>query len=562
MPEPLISTVPHWPLPSAKRMRLAKIGVKLCEHFESNYVGLREIKIFVQKVWTPDGPTHGDGIQRLELAPRRKPPTFQDLCRITWLRAERFVRQQKAKTQFRVHFIGEEDGKPFNRQCRFTIETNEVLDDDLEAEDQGDGTDDDGKDGKAEGTDQEGDKPNEEEDEDDKANWSNDGAAPNALVPLEERIEPSGQRHVIPQTINPHFITHVQRDTLELAHRAYSGPMKENRLLVQEMRHDTAAFVRDLKSMAEMLLNQSMNMRRLDSERHDKQVTYMQTRMESLEKQQIESNKLNYRQYENLQELAKQGWVAFLDAMRMKSEVVDERIEWARFIKEEAEQAQPVGVAVPQESGAGSLIREASKSPLLIGGLSIILRKAGNEEGATLLEGLAKDASKRQGVDEDEDEDEDDETIDVDATEHPNDTTPGNGQPPGQSGPFVGHPSAPPQHAAPTPFADRVRAFRGALDKKSFDGMRQVLSKRAWNAFEKASRAMDDRVTIEAITTMDVELSKDKLALLQLMEHLTETQMEAIATIVEDVKKVRAKTARRAAPRRPPPRPGPAAPSE
>lgn len=544
-------------------MKQARFQSRLLGSFEENFEGLEQLKMVIQRQETPDGRIGGGEIQRFDLKRGSSDLTPTDLCRIVWLRGERYVRKSQYKTQFRVHFIGTDADGTFNHQCRFTISVADLLETSHVDDDEGEGDDDDEEDEDEEsedeededeeGDDEEDEEEEEEDDDDDKENWSDESSGPAPLVPVgTQRVAVSGDTHYAPQQLNPHYITHLvtssQGSALRLAERAFLKPMEENRRMLSDMRKDNSAVITDLKAMAEMLLRESNNMRRADREFFEKIIDTQTRRMEVLEGQLNEQNKLNHRQYENLQELAKQGWVAFLDAMRMKSEVVDERIEWAKFLADEAERTAvpaPIPEAPRGPSGLTSIVQSAMKSPSMVGGLAMIMRRRGSVQDAEFLEDLARRMASGGEEDDDEDEEDDDDVVDASAT-------PSNGSS-HSSEPFVGHAAGPAQ--APCPFADRIRAFRSSFSRSKLRAIRKAMPQVVWDALERACATQDDRVAVQCILQMDREFSKDQTAMLGLLPHFTEDQAIEIQEAVKEAKAIAKAAGRRAPPRRPGPQP-------
>lgn len=548
-----ISPEPDWNLPPDTRLEHAKPGPQMLRCFEAQHRGLREVRLIVCQIETADGvQSTSDDIQRLHLETklRAKPPvSAETLCRITWLRGEQYVRLHRHKTQFRVHLVGTNDDGRFNKQTRFTILPDDVIaesivDENADAPADADAPPADGnQDDSFQGHDDDGEWNKEPKDTD---------KAPNAMMPIETVVEPiTGVTYPVPMGINPEFVSHIQKGTLDLAHRAYSGPMRENRILVHEMCKETTDLLTGMKGFFKMLLTKQIQQAEHENTRHDKMVEYLTTRMTSLEKQQMESNRLSAKQYENLQELAKQGWVAFLDAMKMKEKVVDDQIEINRQRAEELEQV-PAPAAAPADGGFSKILKDAGENPLLIGGLAMVMRKAGNNDGADFLEELARNASKKgtkKDTDDDDEFEDDDDPVDVDAHEKPG----SNGEP---RAPFVGQPTGP-SAPPPTPVADRARRFRASLDKEKLAAMRKLLPKAAWNAFVAASEATDDMTAIAAIRTLRGFVEGSVTIMVELGTHLTEDQVVEITDLVKDVGKPGKPAEARTPPRKPPPRPGP-----
>jgi len=531
-----ITAEPHWPIPSRERLRMANPGHRLRSQFRRHHRGLREIRLTVFSMTTRDGTEHGGEIQKftLDTGEGEVPEVeYTELAQLTWLRGERYVRSHKAKTQFRVLFIKRDaKGARDQKECRFMIKPTQVLEDDLEADDDGDGTDDDEEeyeeeeDGEYE--DDDGDdedvEDNEYEDDDE-----DDDDSPSALVPLKERETKDGMQ-LVPQQINPAFITAVQRDTLKLAHRAYTSPMKENRILVRQMRRETGKMVDKVQNMAEMLLTQQMEMAARSEARQDKIIEHLYDRLEVMEGTVTRLTELSVKDRENLKELAREGWRAFHDAMRMKEEVVNDRVAWARWVMEDNERREPPPPP-PASTGGGfmDLITKAQESPMVVAMASIALRKMGNDREADLLEKIAVNMS---GADEEEDA-ADKDPVDVDATERPN-----------------GHA----RHARQAgPLGVRIRAFRDSVGDERLEKLKSIMPKEAWSSFELACRAPDDKIVVQALTAMATPLD-DMGIKMKIAGVLTPDQITELLSIVDAVKQ---SGARREPPRRPPPRPDP-----
>ncbi|MCH9637713.1 MAG: hypothetical protein K0U16_07200 [Gammaproteobacteria bacterium] len=555
-------------------MRRALCPPHLLKHFDTCLEGLTEVRIHVNARHTAHGKEKGREIQRFYLAEGARRPTADTLCRMTWLRGEMDVRQHGCRTQFRVHLMGVVEGEEFNHQGLFTIKEHEILkitdpherhqevderdrvdeDEDEDGDEEGDGDDEDGdedEDGEEDEEDEEDDNdlPYEDEVEDEEDDWA---SGPPAMISHPVTIEPATkERHLVPQTINPEFIAHTQKATLNLAHRAYSAPMRENRRLVHDMRSEMSEWMKEMKNMSDALVKQAIDLNNKAEERSNAVIEFLSERLKAAETERAENASLWKEHWsehsKNMQELAKQGWTAMLDAAAMKQEVVDDRVQWAKWLEQQARDTPaPIPEIAPSNGsgGFGEIFQQASRSPVLIAGLAMLARKMGNIPGAVFLENLAKTAAA--GADEDDD-DEYEDVHDVEAHER---------QPRNGSDPFVGQ-QAGPSAAPPSPFAARIRKFRHGLAPEKLAKMQELLPDPAWQAFEAASGAPDDASAAAAVGTMSGFIESDFGLMGQLMEHLDEDEVGEIMEAVQEAKKIRKRTQRRAPPRRPPPRPQP-----
>lgn len=551
-----IETQPHWELPPQRRIVQAKIKPRFLAHFTEHHTGLNSIALSGREQTRRGSISHGTFQKfRLDTEPDQQPSLSAEyLARLVWLAAERLVRKTGNTVSFRFFLRGTTNRQTFNDEGTFSIKPQQILGPNEESHPVPEEDEEDEEEEEEEEEEEDDDEEESEEEEDPHA-WNEDTAA---LVPVEERIEPAtGIRHPVPMQLNPHFVVSLQNNAISLAQRAYEGSMNANRGLVQEMRAEMSSMIGDLKGMSEQNNRSHLNLIQEIKGLCVDLVKSSNERIKLLEERLGENAKLSSKQYENLQELAKQGWVAFLDAMKMKSQVVDERIEWTRWAAEEVKRIQPPAAApAPEGGGMSSLLREAGDNPLLMGGLAMLMRKMGNNQGADFLEEIARNTSKRGRADDEEDEEEEEDVYDVPAYDHstgangarPNGS---NGSPtPGRS-PFVGQPHGP-SAAPPTPFADRVRRFRARLDDDTYAGLRKALSKKARSAFDTAVQATDDEAAKAAIRRLKAELESDTLQMLALGDRLTEDQVSEIMSVIEDVRDGGPKRGRR-----PPPRPSP-----
>lgn len=537
-----IRTIPHWGLPSARRLERAPVSKRVLRHCQNYHVGLHEVQIQAIPS-TPDGQVRAGTIQKLALptSPGQKPSVTPDeLCRLLWLRGERYVRKYKTKTQFRIYLIGVDTQTDFRFEFRFTIKCDEILGDD-----DGDPDDPSKEEKEEEEEDEDGedeDEEDEDEDEEEEEEEEEEKDLPTALIPVQQQVVPSGERHPVPMQLNSDFVVALQSGAIRMASGAYSGAMKENRILVQEMRGEMSNMVKDIKGMAETLLKSHIDFAREQNSRYETMLDRAATRAEKADQRIAELSKNSTQQFENLQELAKQGWKAFLDAMKMKSEVVDDRVEWSRWLVDEAKRIkdeEPAPTPTNGKSGASDMLQKAG--PIALVTVSAILRNRGDTANADMLQNLA---NRMAGPLEDDDDDADEEEpYDVEAHEH------GAQQP---------EPSDAAPEAEATPFADRVRAFRASLGEETVTAMRKSLPKPAWRAFESACTAKIDTVAIAGLQTLNRYIAKSEALQIQLSQYLNEDQFVEIMSVIKDIEKF-GPNQRPRPPRRPPPRPGPSA---
>jgi hypothetical protein len=484
-------------------------------------------------------------IQRIELgvAPNASVPWSDEyLCRLTWLAGERYVRRRGTTCQFRIYFDGScEELGDYSEPATFTIKLGQLLDPDPEEEEEDDEEDD------AEEEDDESHDDDDEEEEDE----DQDGRdLPEALVPFESR-ELAHRQFAQPMQLNPQFVVSLQNNALGLAQRAYEGSMQSNRLLVQEMRAEMSSMVRDIKAMAEHTNKATIDVMRAMNDFHIREAEAGRERIATLETQLHNMTKLNGKAYENQQELARQGWQAFLDGMRLKSDAVDDRMEWAQWL-----QGHPVMQAqnqpAPQESGGGSGVAGmmAKGIPVVLAGLSMMYRHKGKDKEADFLANMAQRFAGP--VDEFEAEEEDDDFVDADVAPPPY-------PPPNGHGPNGAKGTGPTPGMEPTPFADRCREFRVKIGEQKVAALRKMLPPDAWRGFQQACTARVDDVAIKGLLRMHAIVEADLNLMMQLAQHLSEDEVEEILTMVDAIKKAAPK---RTKPRRPPARPTPEAPPE
>ncbi len=518
MVKPVIRPRPLWSLPSESRIAQAKVLPRLLERFEEHAGELRGFRLAAIEHTTTDGLVRKGTIQSFDLVYNFKDKiawTPDYLCRLAWLAAERYVRRVKFKVQFRIYLTGlNAEGLS---EGVFTIKTEHTL--------------------KPEANDKTADEDESESDEDPKEEGDDEDdhddadELPSAMVPMgPSHLVPSGEQHTVPtHHLNPQFIVTLQSNALRLAQNAYQGSMESNRALVKEMRKEMSGMIQDINRSADqnnrshLAMLEQVTTLFIEGAKHDRE------RMGALERQLADNSKLNAKSFQNFQEIAQQGWQAFQDAMKMKSDVVDERLRLASHVEDERERTTP---AAP--SGVGPALMKAA--PVGLAGLSILLRKRGDDASADLLAEMAKRFAGPSD-EEYEEVDESGEPVDVDARE----ATPTNGRP---SGPTT----------SSTPFADRVRAFRESLEPDRLDALRTALAAPVWGAFERASKARVDDIAIAALQVLSRAISKDPALQMELAQHLTEDQVLEILTIIEDVKKV-AGPGRRPRPQRPDPTP-------
>lgn len=559
MPHPIdpiplaaVRTDPHWPLPSVERLQLARPAPRMQESFAQLHRGLVALRIHVLRLRSRHGDVAGTKLQEIFLP--RTPPggtpeiSADTLCRLVWLRGEQYARQHNKQTQFRVYFDSLDSEQQTNtEQVRFMIKLRNLLADD-EAEDESDPNDVeaqaesevDAEDGESEEGEDEGDDDDDEDDDDEYEDEDDDEYDSNqALVPMKERIDPSGERHIIPQQINPAFFTQIIGQSFKLAGKAYRGPMRETRIAAKSIRIQAIAMIKANQELAEMVIKRQIELEGRAAARQDKLIEHLHERMEMLESVVQKTTDLSVRLYDNFKELAREGWQAFHDAMKMKDEVVNDRIDWARWLVEDNERRQPPPpppAPVQKEGGIGQLIRELSEAPMALGLLTTVLRRTGNDRDADMFEKMAINLSRagRRGDEDGDDGEEDEEPFDVEAheTQHaPN----GNGHA---------------RTAAPLgPFGRRIRAFRATLSPAHLSKLEEILPATAWAAFEAACTNTDDRAVLASLVAMQSGLDDIKVQM-QIAQALTGPQITEIQAIVKAVKAA-------TTPREPPARPRP-----
>ena len=521
----------------------------MIDGFTEYHRGLTEIRIHVLRMRTSDGDVSGTKIQTIVLpttVPGKDPIVSPEvIARIVWLRGERYARLHGKQTNFRAMLYSvDESLKKTEHQVRFMVKVSQLLEDDEEED--ADGAEDDANtEAETEVEEEEPedeDEPEEEEEADDDEEYEDeddddedeegDYSPSRALVPLKERLDPSGERHLVPQQINPAFLTKMIGQSFKLASKAYRGPMREGRIAAKSIRIQAVAMLRANQETNDMVIRRILEADDKAATRQDKIIEHLSRRMDVLETQIQKSTDLQVRLYDNFKELAREGWQAFHDAMKMKDEVVNDRIEWSRWMVEDAERRQPPPPPVParKEGGVADLIREASQSPVVMAAVSVVLRKTGNNDGADLLEKIAVNMS-RQGSD---DEDDEDEPVDVAAHEQHAQPRP----------PTNGHAKT----AELGPLGARIRRFRDTLDEPTIGKLRKAMPPAAWAAFERACSVTPERAVIAALAELGRALD-DKALQMQIVGALAPAQIQEIMSIIKAVKD-------QTAPRQPPPRPG------
>lgn len=516
-----LRTQPAWSIPTDEELAQSLPG-KAVKHFEDYHEGL--VKIECEAVWMNDAGAKVPGsiFQSFEIdgGGRGRVPAFNPmtLARIVWLRCNHFAAKKKRKVNFVVQLIGSEaDGKSWAHRVRFTL----------------DGTPDDLTD-----EDQEEDKVEEEELGDEELDDSNrrlsdharqlGGDTPGGFVKSRPLPLPPGQHvgqgelEVMPPAMLNHSAasehgmngsaqTPVVLRTpgsesamlVRALQGAYGGALAEHRALVEQIRLDRTADRNETKGFVRDILEENRRGTKQVVDALLARLDATEARAEKAEGRIIEMSKLESGEREFNMQVAQQGWVSFIEGMRMKAESVSVQQEYDRAFLGLQLQSAKSGKTT---SAAGSALKNLL--PFAATGLSAILRARGDENSAHTIDELSKMVTRA--------------TIGAAAAE--------GAQAQGQA--------AQQQQAAGSmpPIIAAIRNLYDSLRPDQSQQLKTLMPGPAWSLLEGAAKTDIEAACIACLTSMNGFMDSDPSISLRVIEALDEPQQQQLIAIVQAIR--------------------------
>lgn len=570
MARPQLRSKPDWNVPDAKDLKSVDPG-NMARQFESYHCGLSEVQI-EPVMRDPEEKRPVGVVQRFfPDAPAGEKPAWSAryLAKIARAWAEEYVADRKIKITFRVWLVGHDaQDMAFRKPTQMTVHPPiEDEEDDEEDEDEDDEEEEEDEEDEDEDEDED-----DEEDEDETVDSKQDSNPPrtprsdehqdfdmdpvdainNPMIPRERpqttlMPKPSSgvaTLHEAPQPapasvmmINPATLVSMQKIGLDFAKGVYTEVREDDRKMMAETRATLTTMQTVMTGIVESVKNtMSDMMEKVLSGQKAQQDFFIaerqkqNERIEKLESQLIKSVELSGKTYSNLQEIAKQGWTAFVEGMEMQKASFRNDQAWQQaFFGQEISFAR----SEQRTEKTSSWLAQAVPIGLVFG--ASMMRKRGDTQTASMLDILARKFATQAA---DEDDEEDDEDI-VDAEAHETTPPPRPGPRPGNghAGPFASGPSA--GSIPPDSMCGRCHAFRASLSAEQLKNLKAAVPSRAWAAFNDATTATSDHAAVASMTILARFFDGDPTLAFKVAQLLEEEQVEALDKLQEQLKRYR-----------------------
>ena len=535
-----IACSPFWAIPGDEDLQHSLPG-KILGVFEEFHGGLEKIQI--EAVYMNDaGQRMQNGVfQHLAIedggqgrVPGVPPST---LAQIVYARCKQYAAKKGRKVHFPIWMFGSAaKGKPWRHQANLTIDgtSDELANDEDTAVDAA---------------------------YDDDTLYRDTGFRSDVMGDM-ARLAPSS--HVQPgemDVLTPSDATALarspilqERAAVQTIQGAFQAVLAEQRALCTQVRIEQSHALRDMKSMftgvlqsvqqqstsqltsmqtqMETICNFAVNQMKVANERADRIEKAANERVERAEGRIVEMSQLDGSYAESLKEIAKEGWVAFIDGMKMLRESVGREQEYDRaFLGLQLQNLQSDN----RKSAAAGVFGKIL--PFGATALSAVLRARGDEKSANTIDALSKIVAKGT------------ETAGPAAV----------GSPAEEEGPL------------PKIIVD-VRALYDSLRPDQIKELQRLMPKAAWQLFEGAADTGIEAACFACLSAMTAFLQSDQTVSMQVLANLDPPQQQALLAIVQEVQGLSAAPAEPAVPtptptptngvpvptgRKLPPRPGP-----
>jgi len=544
-----IDCQPRWAIPGDEDLQHTLPG-KIISVFQDFHGGLEKIEI--EAVYMNDaGQRMQNGVfQHLTIdeGGQGRVPAIspQTLAQIVYARCKQYATKKGRKVHFPVWLFGSPaKGKSWRHQCTLTIDgtADELADDEDTAVD-----------------------AYSNNDSDDAANrdtgFRTDVMSDMGRLASSSHVQPGELEVLTPSDASALARSPVlqERAMVQTIQGAFQAVLAEQRALCTQVRIEQSHALRDMKSMFTGVL-QSVQ------QQSASQLASMQTQMETIckfavdqmkvandradrievraaerigiaEGRVIEMSQLDGSYAESLKEIAKEGWVAFIDGMKMMRENVGREQEYERaFLGLQLQNLQSDN----RKTAAAGVFSKL----LPFGGaaLSGVLRARGDEKSANTIDALVKVVAKN--------------------TEN-----------------AAGTPTAVAEEQDEGPLPKIIGDVRGLYDSLRPDQIKELqrlMPKAAWQLFEGAADTGIEAACFACLSAMTAFLQSDQAVSMQVFGALDPPQQQALMSIVNDVQGIQSQPAapqtpqpQQASPAAPPngasarklpPRPGPRAPA-
>lgn len=495
-----LATRPSWSIPLDEDLAQSVPG-KSVSHIENHHEGLQKIE--VEAIYMNDaGAKVPQGtFQTFELpdSGRGRVPAINalTLAQIVWARCEEYAAKKRRKVVFIVMLFGS-NAKSIGWKHRFQFTIDGTPDDmtDDESEQDSDDFEDDEEDGDGD----------EERREDNYGNDMNAGFVPARplqigpspiVAPAEVEMMPNGMMPGGSTALEVARTPAGQESVLVASlQRAYSGANAEHRALVQQVRMERAADMRDMKAMFSEALDHTRRANQQILDFMETRLTAAEARANQAETRIVDMSKLEGAQRESLMEVTQQGWIAFIEGMRMKAESVALQQEYDRaFLGLQLQNLQ----SGQRKSAAGGALK--SLLPFAATGISAILRARGDEASAATIDSLSKTVMKATLASAQQDEYEEDEE---------------------SEGPLP-------------PIVVAVRQLHQSFSDDQKQKLRAEMPKAAWRLFEGAARADLEEACVACLSSMHQFLKSDASLQIRVFAALGPEQQQQLMAIVQAI---------------------------
>lgn len=490
----LLKPRPLWSVPSEEDLNAA-VPATFIRRVGDSHEGLEHVEISATYLNDAGTKVPGSAFQHfnIEEGGRGRTPAVNPevLSRVIYLRCQQYAAVKRRMVTFSVTLSGSNSrNKPFSETIRFqydgTPSTEEVMSNDEDARE---------------------------------PNMHDDSDLPSADAPAGEIAE------VMPMIPNGALAALGSPEIQSLAivravQSAFAGANAEHRALAQQVRSDRTESIREARalimtvtdkmkeymgSLSEMALEQvrEANTRANEAERRANE------RIEKAESRVQELTRLDGAQAESLMGIARQGWQAFEDGMRMRSDSIGMQQEYDRaYLGMQLQAAQ----STQRKSAAGGVMKTIL--PFAATGLSAMLRAKGDEKSADMIDFFSQLIA-----------------------------TGGQGGPPGPPPPQPQATYQPPQGNGqrveqPTivpPIVAAVRQLFDSLRGEQRDNLRRILPGPVWQLLEGAADTDIEAACYACLTQIQFFLASDQAMQAKVMLALDPPQQQQLLAIIKAV---------------------------
>jgi hypothetical protein len=308
-------------------------------------------------------------------------------------------------------------------------------------------------------------------------------------------------------------------------HRAFAQQLRTDRTesirearalvttVTDKMKEHTVSLVESMKEHTGSLMTLAADIARAANDRANAAEEKANARIENAERRVQELTRLDGAQAEALMGIARQGWQAFEDGMRMRSDAIGLQQEYDRAYLGMQLQAAQSG---QRKSAAGGVMKTVL--PFAATGLSAFLRSRGDEKSADMIDffsGLI--ATGGAGM------------TGPTPTPGPEPAAHTTYQPPQGNGQRVEQPTVVP------PIVAAVRQFFDSLRSDQRENLRRILPGPVWQLLEGAADTDIEAACYACLTQIQFFLSSDKPLQAKIMLALDPVQQQQLFAIIAAV---------------------------